>query len=113
MKLKVHIWTFGITFILPLLYSMVTRGQTAALWFCLYGKIALTIFNMLRLMFFCVSVSEEFNVSAGWQLEGRRLMPVLPRLMAQSSYQSMAILAATKSSDTVKTQTWTSDRYGM
>lgn len=44
-------------------------------------------------------VSDDINISTGWQLEGRRLVPVLPRLLSQST-----CFLPTKSSDNDKSQ---------
>lgn len=59
-----------------------------------------------------VRVSDEVNVSAGWHLEGRRLVPLLPRMLAESSYQSVAILTSSKSLEAFKAMTRADDTHG-
>lgn len=60
-----------------------------------------------------VRVSDEVSVSAGWHLEGRRLVPVLPRMLADSLHQNVASLTSTKCGDSFKAQTKRTEyRYG-
>jgi len=82
---------------------------------CLYivsAQLTFVMLSFVSCLCFFIRVSDEVNVSAGWQLEGRRLIPVLPRLIAQSCNSSTAFLAA-KLSDPVKMQMQFEERYGL